>query len=174
MELQIGDKSIQFAKSFLAPHKKNKLVGLNADASDEARSLTGSDIISICRELKRNDASIKILLFCSKERQNHMKRLIQNASLIDVIFEEGSKNIFDAAALTSFMRVMISPDTVFVHIASALNIPTVGIYTNDPHHIKCWGPKSEKHIVITPDKPGKDIKGFSIEETVTAATELLN
>lgn len=174
MELPIGDASIKFARSFLEPYENYKLIGLNADASDNARSLTDSDIVNICRGLKEQNENVKVLLLCSRERQNHMKSLVNKARLIDVIIEEGSKNIFDAAALVKFMCVIISPDTSFVHIASAFNIPTVGIYQNNPHNCKVWAPRSEKHVIIKPDEPGDDIRGFSIEETVLAATQLLN
>ena len=174
MELPVGNKSINFARSFLKPYAKDKLIGLNADAADHARTLSDSDIINICRGLNKSRENIKILLFCSRERQEHMKRLIKEANLFDVIYEQGSKSIFDAAALASFMNVIISPDTSFVHIASAYNIPTVGIYQNDSSKLKYWAPKSKKHIIVKPDKIGSSIRGFSIEETVSAAIQLLN
>ena len=174
MELPVGNASMDYARSFLKPYAKYKFIGLNADAADHARTLTDSEIINICRGLKKSNENIKILLFCSKERKNHMKLLIKEASLIDVIYEEGSKSIFDAAALASFMHVIISPDTSFVHIASAYNIPIVGIYQNDPHKLKYWSPKSKKHIIVKPDGIGDSIRGFSIEETVSAAIQLLN
>ncbi len=174
MELPIGYTSINFARSFLEPYAKYKIIGLNADATSLSRSLTDSDIINICRGLNKDNVDVKILLFCTRERQNHMKQLINNASLVDVIIEEGSKSIFDVAALASFMHVIISPDTSFVHIASAFNIPTVGIFPNDPHHLVYWSPRSKKHVIIKPDEPGNTIREFSIEKTVSSAIHLLN
>ena len=173
MEFPVGETSINFARSFLKPHAKYKYIGLNADATSHARSLTDSDIIDICRGLKKDKANVKILLFCTRDRQNHMAQLVNNASLIDVLIEQGSKSIFDAAALASFMHVIISPDTSFVHIASAFNIPTVGIFPNAPHLIKYWSPRSTKHIIVKPGEPGNTIRGFSVEKTVSSAIQLL-
>ena len=174
MEFPIGDRSIKFARSFLKPYENYKFIGLNADATSDARSLTDSDIINICRGLKKDQVNVKILLFCTRERQSHMKQLVNNAHLIDVLVEQGSKSIYDAAALASFMHVIISPDTSFVHIASAFNIPTVAIFPNYTAHINLWSPRSRKQVIIKPDEPGSTIRGFSIEKTVSSAIQLLS
>lgn len=174
MEFPIGDEAVSFAKSFLEPFMAYKLIGLNADASNQARSILDSEIIDICSEIKRRDNQIKILLFSSISRRNHMVSLIKNAGLDNVIIEDGTTSIFDAAGLASLMDVMISPDTCFVHIASAFNTPTVAIFQNDHDHIKYWAPRSSKNIVIMPDEPGNSIRGFSINDTVSAAISLLN
>jgi ADP-heptose:LPS heptosyltransferase len=103
-----------------------------------------------------------------------MQTLIDNAQLNNVIIEHDTADIFDAAALTSMMKVMISPDTSFIHIASAFDIPTVAIYPNDPDHLIYWGPRSKKHIVILPEQQDNSIRGFSTEKTVSATIRLLN
>lgn len=174
MEFPIGDEAVSFATSFLKPYEDYKLIGLNADASNQARSILDSEIIDICSEIKQRDSRIKVLLFSSISRRSHMEALINNTGLDNVILEDGTTSIFDAAALASLMAVMISPDTSFVHIASAFNTPTVAIFQNDQNHLKYWAPISSKHIVITPDEPGSSIRGFSIHDTVSAAISLLN
>jgi ADP-heptose:LPS heptosyltransferase len=173
MEFPIGDESVAFAKAFLAPYKKHKLIGLNADASNQARSILDSELIDICTGIKQRDANIRILLFSTPSTRSHMRVLIKNANLDNVILEEGTASIFDAAALTSLINVMISPDTSFVHIASAFNIPTVAIFQNDQNHLKYWAPTSSKNVVIQPKEPGASIRGFSITDTVSAAIELI-
>lgn len=174
MEFPVGDTSIKFARSFLKPYENYKFIGLNADATSHARSLTDSDIINICRGLKKDKVNVKILLFCTRERQNHMMQLVNNANLVDVLVEQGSKSIFDAAALASFMHVIISPDTSFVHIASAFNIPTVAIFPNDSCLMNMWSPRSKKQVIVKPDKPGNTLRGFSIEKTISSAIQLLS
>ena len=174
MEFPIGDKSMAFATSFLRPYDNYKLIGLNSDASSQARSILDSEITEICRSIKQCDRNIKIILFSTIEKRKHMQALIDNADLDNVIIEHGTANIFDAAALTSLMKVMISPDTSFIHIASAFDIPTVAIYQNDADHLTYWGPRSSRNVVIQPDEPGKSIRGFSINDTVSAAITLLN
>jgi len=174
MEFPIGDEAVSFARSFLKPYEDYKLIGLNADASDRARSIIDSEIIDICSKIKHRDSKIKILLFSSISRRDHMEAIIKDSGLENVILEDGTTSIFDAAALASLMNVMITPDTSFVHIASAFNTPTVAIFQNDQNHLKYWAPKSRKHIVIQPDQPGSSIRGFSVNDTVTAAMNLLH
>jgi ADP-heptose:LPS heptosyltransferase len=173
LEFPIGDQSYQFARSFLQPYSGYKLIGLNADASDDSRSVLDDETVEICRRLNNLDADIRILLFSTPDRHQHFRTLIANFGLHNVILEEGSKSIFDAAALTSLMSVMISTNTSFVHIASAFDIPTVGIFQNDKNHLTYWAPRSSRHIIIHPEQPGDSVRGFSIQETVSAAISLL-
>ena len=173
MELPIGEDSVGYARNFLQLYQNRQLIGFNADASDQARSLQDDDIVAICRQLIQSNDQLTLLLFCSKDRQSDMKNLIKKHELKNVIYESGSKNIFDAAALVRSMHVLISPDTSFIHIASAYNIPTVGIYKNDDDHLRYWGPRSSQYRIIKPATPGNSIQGFSIEETVSATLALL-
>jgi ADP-heptose:LPS heptosyltransferase len=173
IEFPIGDQSYQFAESFLQPYSAYKLIGLNADASDDSRSILDDETVEICRRLNYQDANIRILLFSTPDKHHHFKTLIADAGLHNVILEEGTKSIFDAAALTSFMSVMISTNTSFVHIASAFDIPTVGIFQNDKNHLTYWAPRSSRHIIIHPEQPGDSVRGFSIQDTVSAAISLL-
>jgi ADP-heptose:LPS heptosyltransferase len=122
----------------------------------------------------RGHDNVVIILFSSPHRREHANRLIKTAGLDHVVAEKGSRNIFDAAALVSRLDLMISPDTSFIHIASAFDIPTLGIYRNDRNHIRTWGPRSSRSCVITPPSDSEGIRGFSIEQTVDAAIGLLD
>lgn len=173
MFFPVGDEAMENARSFVKPYADRTLVGLNADASTTDRSLLDSDICTICRDLTEADTSITIVLFSSPDRRRHMEDLIDSQKLENTVSEKGTRNIFDASALASLMRVVITPDTSFVHIASAFNIPTVGIFTNNEKNLTGWAPRSERHVVIQPELPGDSIRGFSIEDTVAAALDML-
>ena len=172
MFFPVGDDALQNAKSLVRPYKDRILVGLNADATSVDRSLMDDEICSICRALVDRNANITVLLFAVPDRRHHMRSLIKNESLANVICEEGTRNIFDASALAGMMRVIISPDTSFIHIASAFNVPTVAIFQNDKTHLNYWAPRSERHVIILPESPGSTIRGFSVNDTVTAALSL--
>ena len=174
MEFPLGDDSIAYADGFLAPYSGRCLIGLNAEASDIVRSINDDELIEICRGIGRRLDNVVIILFSSPHRREHANRLIAAAGLEHVVPEKGSRNIFDAAALVSRLDVMISPDTSFIHIASAYDIPTVGIYRNDKEHIQIWGPRSSRSYVITPPPHSEGIRGFSVEQTVDTAVTMLN
>jgi ADP-heptose:LPS heptosyltransferase len=173
MEFPVGDKAMAFAEDFLEPYQHGRLIGLNVDASSRERSIADPELIAICHGISRHDSDIKILLFSTPERRSHMQTLVTDARLDNVIIEHGTRSIFDAAALASQMKVMVSPDTSFIHIASAFDIPTVAIYQNDPDHLIYWGPRSSRHVVIQPQQSDASIRGFSVDETVAAAISLL-
>jgi ADP-heptose:LPS heptosyltransferase len=42
--------------------------------------------------------------------------------------------------------ILISPDTSFIHIASAIDLPTIGLYYKD--NFTYWGPKSSINYVV--------------------------
>ena len=138
------------------------------------RSILEAETVEICRRLRQLDDNIRIILFSTPDKRDHLKTLIAEHGLENVIPEEGTRSIFDAAALTSLMDVMISPNTSFVHIASAFDVPTVGIFQNDRNHLTYWTPRSSRHVIVHPQKPGDSVRGFSIEDTVTATISLLN
>ena len=173
MSFPIGDDAYHFAESFLKPYQGKKLIGLNADASDIDRSILDAEIIEICNGIKAFDSKIQILLFSSVSRREHMAALIKQGRLENVILEDGTTSIFEAAALTSFMDVVISPNTSFVHIASAFDIPTVAIFQNDQNHLTYWAPRSSRSVLIKPEEPGTSVRGFSVNDTVKAAITLI-
>ena len=173
MEFPIGTDSISFAESFLKPYRTCHLVGLNAEASDLGRSILDEELVEICRGIRDHDNKLRILLFATPDRREHMRSLIDQTKLDNVILEDHTKSIFDVAALVSFLNVMISPNTSFVHIASAFNIPTVAIFQNDAKDISFWSPRSSQYRIIKPLDASSTIRGFSTAETTSAAIELL-
>lgn len=173
LEFPIGIESVSFAESFLRPYRDNHLIGLNADASDQARSILDEELVDICTGIRNQDSRLRILLFATPDRREHMRSLIEQSKLDNVILEDHTENIFDVAALVSFLKVMISPDTSFVHIASAFNIPTVAIFQNDANHINYWSPRSNRYRIVKPVEVGSTIRGFSTAETASAAIDLL-
>jgi ADP-heptose:LPS heptosyltransferase len=173
MEFPIGEDSSDYARRFLKPYSNRRLIGLNAEASDQARSIHDAEIIEICRNIHQRDDNATIVLFSSPHKRAHVMALVDQARLQNVILEQGSRNIFDAAALVSQLDVMITPDTSFIHIASAFDIPTVGIYPKDDEHLVYWGPRSSRYRVIFPPRADTGIRGFSNTLVVDAALDLL-
>lgn len=135
-------------KVFLDTFKNTKLVGLNTDASNKNRTLNNQQIITLSHKLK--SYNISIVLFCMPNKRSKFQDLITNEDLSNIRLTYPTQNIFDAAEIIARMDLIISPDTSFIHIASGLNIPTIGLYWNIPEKKILWGPKSDVQAVITP------------------------
>jgi ADP-heptose:LPS heptosyltransferase len=174
MGFPLSEKSIAFAEQFTAPYRDYTIVGLNTDATDLERMISDQDMISVYNELIKKIDNLIVLLFCTPDKYLHFSELKKQHNMSKLILEQGTKGFFDAAAMVKFVDVMISTDTSFIHIASALDTPTVGIYQNEITHIKYWGPRSSLHTVITPELPGRTTRGFKPAEVANAASNLLH
>lgn len=172
MEFPLSKDSEQFAEKFFSIYSNKRLIGLNAEASDASRAISSENVLEICRKINALCDDAIILIFSSPDRREATAQIIRDSGISNIIPEEGSRNIFDAAALVSKLDVMISPDTSFVHIASAFDIPMVGIYHRDEEHIRLWHPRSKRHVVITPAQADGTTRGFSRDEVARAACSL--
>jgi ADP-heptose:LPS heptosyltransferase len=63
-----------------------------------------------------------------------------------------SSSIKDMIALMPDMRVVVSPDTSIVHIASAFNIPQIALFPASEWNLNKFRPLSDLSIVLQPGK----------------------
>ena len=59
----------------------------------------------------------------------------------------GKLSLIHSAALIQRSSLFIGPDSGLMHLACAIDVPVVGIF--GPGNLAKWGPKGEKHKVIT-------------------------
>jgi ADP-heptose:LPS heptosyltransferase len=79
----------------------------------------------------------------------------------------------DVITFVNYADLLISPDTSLIHVASAFNIPTIGLYQNAEWNYTKFAPLSQKHKVIVghSDQYITDIK---LQEVINAMDELLS
>lgn len=172
MEYPFGEAAREFADKFMAQHGNVDFIGLNAEASSIDRSVSQAEILDICQRFQKYNKDLKILLFSAPAQRNEIIKMVEdNPQLNNIIPEQGSSNIFDSAALVNKLRVMLTPDTCFVHIASVYNIPTVAIYEDRDEVVTSWAPRSDTHVIMRRD-PTKQ-NSFSINEAVNAVIDIL-
>lgn len=172
MEFPTDTKRTEFAQQFCHELNGSKRIGLNVDASSVTRNLYKDQIVEICQKFSEKD--VDIILFSLPSRREELEAIIHKHTLGHVILSYPTQSILDATALLREMDLIISPDTSIIHIASACNIPTVGIYRNNDPHITRWGPRSDLHAVIKSNVLDENsVEGFSIEELVQKSEEFL-
>jgi len=167
------DRNIQF-KPFIDALQGKFLIGLNTDGTHPSRTLNQHQIITFCKALKRDD--IKVILFSLPHKQEYFSTLIKNEKLSNVTLTYPTKTIYDASEIISSLDILITPDTSFVHIASGLNTPIIGLFWNNPIKTVVWGPKSKLFKIITPNALDKDINtiaNINIQEAAEATFQLL-
>lgn len=173
MWMVLSDSAKSYASSVLCSYSKKRLIGINVEASDDNRSINEAELMQLCDKLLTRLVNVHLFLFCMPDKRNKMLEVVENFG-DNIIVEEGVHDIMGSAAFVQKMSVMITPDTSFVHIASALNVPTVGVYQNNRDLIRLWGPRSEFHVIIAPEEHGGSIRGFSLDEVVDAVAVFLD
>jgi len=86
-----------------------------------------------------------------------------------VIASPPTKSIFDAGHLIKHSKILISPDTALVHIASCFNIPTLALY-RQPLDLLNFPPLAKNHKVLM--APDLFISGINVADVIKAFQEL--
>ncbi len=161
----------------LVKYKNNKntllKIGFNTDGSHKDKTLCYQQIIDICNILTHKD--IEIILFCAPPKRDSFKKLIKENNLNNTTLIYETKSIYEAAELVQEMDLMITPNTSFVHIASGLKIPVLGLFGNDPSHLIVWPPYEVPYETVTPKEENMlSLKTIDIKEVQQKAFKILN
>lgn len=147
MEFPYDKERHSYAKNFLSQFDKKKgLIALNVDASKKRITLYKDDIVYLSKLL--GDYFIVILSLPS--RQEEIKKIILEEKLSNCTVSYKTQTIFDAAELVRSCDMLISPDTSFIHIASAINLPVIGFYYKE--NICSWGARSDFAYTLVLDE----------------------
>ena len=145
MEFPFDENKYNYAQEFISKlPKKNGLIALNVDASNTKSILGKEQIIKFANSLRGGEYTIVILSLPS--RQDEIRDIILSENLSNCILSYTTETIFDATELMRCCDILISPDTSFIHIASAIDLPTIGLYYKD--NFTYWGPKSSINYVV--------------------------
>ena len=96
-----------------------------------------------------------------------MVELIENKKVIQLPQINDFKILFE---FLYHLYLIITPDTSFMHAASATGTPELGLMAEAK--VPEWGPLSSPHIVVTSKDP-KSLKGIPVDSVVAGFNELI-
>lgn len=132
--------------------EKKFLLGINISAGSPARFWGVEKYRELLSFLESYD--IQVLLLCS-EKEARQALQINNGSE-DSIFYSPSFDEF--ACAVSKLDMLLTPDTMAVHLASAFNIPVFGLYVHYNTNDMIWTPyRSDFECVITENNSLNDV-----------------
>jgi ADP-heptose:LPS heptosyltransferase len=120
---------------------------INVSAGDSSRYLHEVKWISLISRMMQKNHSLRI----------HLIGVKRDAKLIESIYHNFKTELitynynYTLPALINALRsgkLIISPDTSIIHIASGLNQPVLGLYPNVPWNFERFKPLSEKYDTI--------------------------
>lgn len=139
-------------------------IALNLDSSQAERSLSDATAIQLV-EVIHSTYGYPVVIICAPAGENRARRLASSCPSTHVA--ELPRSIYHSAAIIKHAALVISPDTSIVHIASAYNRPTIGIYR---FAAKAWPPLADRHALIITDD---DINNIDMSVFKTALDTLL-
>jgi ADP-heptose:LPS heptosyltransferase len=173
LEFPLTNSEVSLATEFKKTLSTDDFIALNIEASSESRSISISELSIILTILLDYLENLSVVVLCLPENRSKVQELIHKFDDKKIKLSYKTNNIFEAASLIKESKLVISPDTSFVHIASAYNISQICFYRDDDNHILDWGPLSDKSIIIkSSNQTSNSIKGFDPLEIITGLKRL--
>jgi ADP-heptose:LPS heptosyltransferase len=171
--LEIPTQYKEKAREFIQHFNGKKIIGINSDAKDINRTISFEQVTKICKML--SSKGYVILIFSIGKNRDIFNQILKKEKIHNVFLTYETPNIYDAIAIVENIDVMISPDTAYIHIASALNISTVGLFWNNIQKITEWGPRAKDSIVITSDIKGDNtLKNIDLKKVVDEVGNIID
>lgn len=140
----LSDEEKVLAREFLKHHGlMERFAGIHPGGSSFDK-LWQAEKFAIISDKLHTEFGLDILLFCGPNEQNLVKEFKSKISVPFVLASQISLRMM--SALIEKCSIFICNDSGPMHIASALNVPTVAIF-GPTDHIR-WGPLSENAIVV--------------------------
>ncbi|WP_324332191.1 glycosyltransferase family 9 protein [Methylomusa anaerophila] len=145
MNLFLSAEAVSFAEEFLQFNgvKKNKcLITINPSTTWPAKNWPAEHFVSV---INRLGEQAQVLLCGGPSDRKLADEIIRQVEvpLIDAV---GRTNLLQMAALLSRSTILLTGDTGPLHMAVALNVPTVSIFgATDP---AVYGPFTGPHVVL--------------------------
>lgn len=169
-KLYLGENETKYKNYF----EKNKInIVVNHKASSGPRSLTFEQLKELSLKLIKLNKDIVVYLISIPSEYEILKELIEKIDEKNIKLLPKTNGISEAAGLLKYSDMLVSVDTGIIHIASAYNIPIVGIYPLTENSAKLFEPKSERYEIIRGTKNGYTIEGVSLDKVVKSVDKIL-
>lgn len=168
--LRLSTLEREFADRFWSetgPSLRGRGVILNVSARDPRRSWGAGNSIELLRAL--GSRGLQTLVFSAPEdREEALAVAGAGGAAIGPVFPD----ILHAAAVLEESRLLISPDTSLIHVASAHGVPVAGLYRIPDPHMPRWDPWEVPHRILRPPE-GELLPAIRPHRVLEAVEDLL-
>ena len=131
---------------------------INTSSNSEFRMWGDENWYNFISKISQNNTLVVIY---QKDRINFIIELLSKNIQVVVI---ESNNIFEAVSIIKCAKMLITPDTSLVHIASAFNVPVLGLYISNQANFKKFYPLSDNHEVVHSPDEVVGIKSITVDD----------
>jgi len=148
LEVYFSDNDDAKAEKLVTSLKNSILIGLNIDGSAINRCLYEKDYDMLLSKISTTYPNTHVIILSLPHRRNEISHYLENKQFHNISLAYETKTIFEAMALVSKLNILITPDTSFIHIASALQVPLIGIYSGNSDNFNLWEPKNKIYKIV--------------------------
>jgi len=156
----------KFDVYFKDSNKINVLV--NISAGNKIRHWENEKWIELINEIS---GKADVLLTGYERDKEDLKYIKERASKNNVRLISG-RGIPELAEIIRQCKLVISPDTSIIHLASGFNIPVIGLYNNVEWNLEKFAPLSDLSKVLISDDI-QSITSIKTEDVINAYREIL-
>lgn len=176
-KLWIDEEAAEFAKRLLLGQDRIVTFGLGAARNNKIWPI--QNYIALANLLIEHwspDRPIKFMVVGSRDELELAEKLRQGippSSLINLIANGETASIMTQAACIAHSMLYVGNDSGFMHIAAAVEVPTVGIF--GPTDSRVYGPFGPSAAAVTADGANApvDIGAVPVEAVFQAARKLV-
>ncbi len=144
-------------------------IGINLSAGEPAREWPLQKWVDFLERYQKNNA-LGVVIFAAGSKNMDKQKL---ESMFDHVIQSPlTKNIFEVGHILRQLKLLISPDTALIHVASCFNIGVIGLYRSEVEHVTRFYPYLIPNEVLT--SPTKRVEDIRVEEVVDAVKIMLN
>jgi ADP-heptose:LPS heptosyltransferase len=146
MQLAVGTEAEEVAKRFLAANGVKDFVVVNFSAREPERDWPTDACARVIRSLAAAYDELAFVLTAPASRAADAASVLAATAGLPVLTFPPSPNLLALAALLRRSRIVITPDTATVHIASACGRPVLGLYLR--LKTRLWTPFGVPHRIV--------------------------
>jgi len=121
-------------RKFLAEIKLESIIGINLSAGQPNRKWQEDNWISLLKMFPNK----RFVVLCSPEDQEIKQRI--EGLFNQVIPSPSTRNLYEAGLIIAALKLLITPDTSLIHVASCSNTPVIGLYRKATQDISRFCP----------------------------------
>lgn len=119
------------------------------------------------KELVLRLPEIRFIVFAAPD-DLEMKQRIETLS--NVLPSPSTQNLYEVSLLVKKLRLLVTPDTSLIHIASCFAVPVVGLYREAPQDLSRFAPYLTEHRLIA--STTTQVRDIPVDEVFGAVRSL--
>jgi heptosyltransferase-3 len=150
--------------AFLGEIGEDTPIGINISAGEPNRLWTEAKWQALVEHFHNE----RIVVLSGPDDLEAKRRLEEQCP--NVLASPPTRSLYEASRIVAKLRLLVTPDTSMVHVASATGTPIAGLYREAPQDISRFGPYAIPYEIVI--SPTGEVSGIEPDEVARALCQL--